>query len=958
MPFNLSTRHKKMTAWRGRARSGEEPAAYRVVPQGEPTTLGSDWEVAAGGGMGGGAASSRYNSAALARDLSGASASDFDAYEFVRRLVAGSSGDGDGSLDADAALAALDGVEILLQRRRDIAVKDETRSRDELRHELHTAMRSRDEVNRAADAVASALPDGRVRATKAAKILADGVAPLAGLVQERARLVTARDLVRLLGKRGDGGGGGEGLGIVRASEILALMRREERGGTLNRVLDAEDCGRAVEELSRCENELAARLGDGLRKGGGLRECAIAAGNLGREVEFLTTYMDRMDVFAGDCPLLSGDLIERTDDASGSELIAVLVAMRWECTSALRAFLPVAFNSFPRPLEALSMLVNKLFHEKLVRTATHVLVTLREYAANVDHRARRVRESMEVAMDMDFGSGNLCDTGKALEMEVEAADLLSLDVRGRLVHATTGLIKTLTSALHELIEVCSSADVVPSKSFNNESILSVSPQARRNAALEQFSGTLTDLGCFVRRQLRNYAVLEKEWLEQKVEMAFGEVSKLDAYASQLTRATISDAEAYTRYRSKFSPTASAFVTMTDTAMGTTLECLRRASTMLMMSIQVGSLMGNGKLQGSEMIECDGFKEAGLGLDCLVGEGVVKQGDEDINSLMLSMVENVVQTYLGNCESILQAANHLIPTSEHSSAQHETWASGVSPLSTYIEAIGSISEADGNVDNMLAKLVLDDVTIEPLALAPVVNDVLSSMQTTVRSEARRELTLGLKRLALDIKLGVESALSAAGRRLNSILGAPGAFEAYCDGGDGEIQKRVSTETEPTMAFVTASIFIERQLQACRAALSRSNVEYVSVIMAEKVRDVVIEHWARCRGPFSKLGALLLMVNARSIVRSFAANEKASRVISVLSVLAQLHFDSGDEIWATLERGALANVGASAILKVLEKRADLDSNTVSKIKDVLLVSDGDDDSHDDDEQDVRWRLGAAHT
>lgn len=944
-----------MAAWRGRARSGEEPVAFRRVPAGEPTTVGSDWELALGPRSSDAPTrSSRYNSAALARDLSGATAPDFNCTNFVRRLLAELNDRPtaaprvmDGSLDADAALAALDAVEFMLQRRRDLAVRDEAGARDALRQELHGALRQRDEVTRAADAVAEALPGARARASGAAGALDKAVAPLAKLVARRARLATARDTVRLL----DGGG----LNIVRASEILALLRKEERKGTIARVLDEEDAERAKGELRRCEDELAARL-DGV---GMLRECAMAAHNLEREDDFIGRVVERQPVFALVAPIVSRTALERGDDAGAAELVGVLAGVRWECASALRNFVAVAMASFPNPVLALGAFVGRLVGDRLLGTATHVLVSIRGYETEVGRRAAEMRIAMENEME---------DSDRMVR-KCEEADDVCLAVGRRVVYCTTGIVKTLTSAVHELIELCLNAETRPVNKFGKDG--KVADAVSNGAAMRHFSGSFAELRQFVQRQQRGYAVLEKQWVERKVAKVFVQIAAIDTYASQLNHVVVSDADAFNRYRARFSKTASHFVDMTKRSIASSLESLQRASTMVMLALQVDSLLKAGDVESTtHASEVDTESAAGESNERATSnqdtEVAIYEQDE-LKTLISSIAHGLVQTYLTNSETLLQAASHLLPNSRNAANQYEVWSSGSSPMSSYVEAIGALSKADAYMHRFLSDVVLDDVTIEPLSLAPVENDVLTSIQVRIRTEARHELIRGLKRLALDTRLGVEAAASAAGVQVAAMLATPGALDAYTDvarapprGGIGRGLHRVSRsglETEPTMPFVTASLFVERQLQASRIALCRNNAEYVGVVLAERVRDVVIQHWAVCRGPFSKLGALLLMVNARAMVRAFATSAKGAAVISVLSVLAQLHFDSGDEIWAALEGGGLARLGASTILKVLEKRQDLEERTVRKIKDVLLVSETEDqDNGEDEERSVPWDVSTS--
>lgn len=326
------------------------------------------------------------------------------------------------------------------------------------------------------------------------------------------------------------------------------------------------------------------------------------------------------------------------------------------------------------------------------------------------------------------------------------------------------------------------------------------------------------------------------------------------------------------------------------------------------------------------------------------------DQQLNDLITSISYSLVQNYLANAETLLQAASYLLPTTGSSAKREELWSPGSSPLSAYVEAIGALTNSDRLLDDFLANIVLDNVASERLPLAGAIDtEIANSVQVKIRNEIRRELISGLKDLAVDAKVGVEAAVSAVGTQLLSILSAPGALDAYAsvnetsNAATWNRTERVNSglENEPSMPFITASSFIEQQLLACRAALTGNNLEYLTVCMAETVRDVVIQHWSRCKGPFSKTGALLLMVNARAVVRAFPAGSRSSEIVSVLSVLAQLHFDSPDEIWGTLESDSLARIKTSAILKALEKRADLDRKALQKISDALYVGNDDEDS-----------------
>ena len=182
----------------------------------------------------------RYNSAALARDLSGAHAADFDDYEFVRGLLGEV-----GELDGNAALSALDGVEHMLRKRRAIAASDEAFAREQLRVELRHGLRKRDEALRVIEVAGK-----HGEAGESVVDLRNAMAVLDERVMEHSRLCDARDVVRLLQ--------GEEMSVERSTEILALLRMEDRKGTLVQVLGDEKHQEAKLLIDRAEEQLALR----------------------------------------------------------------------------------------------------------------------------------------------------------------------------------------------------------------------------------------------------------------------------------------------------------------------------------------------------------------------------------------------------------------------------------------------------------------------------------------------------------------------------------------------------------------------------------------------------------------------------------------------------------------------------------------------------------------------------
>ncbi len=142
-----------MVAWRGRVRSGDEPAAFRIDRHGEPETYASDWDLQFGPrSTDVPSRTSRYSSrtANVIPDMHGVNSINFKAHEFVQRMLeeradkplrSVHTGHGDNSFDADSALAALDSIEYVLQKRRDIALKDEQGAREDLRQQLHSSLK-------------------------------------------------------------------------------------------------------------------------------------------------------------------------------------------------------------------------------------------------------------------------------------------------------------------------------------------------------------------------------------------------------------------------------------------------------------------------------------------------------------------------------------------------------------------------------------------------------------------------------------------------------------------------------------------------------------------------------------------------------------------------------------------------------------------------------------------------
>ena len=231
--------------------SDEEPAAIRYVPNAVTSRSSLDWvPTTAKTRDASPVRATRYSSAALARDLSGAHDADFDTYEFVRKLL------GDvGELDGNAALVALDGVEHMLRKRRKIAARDVTVAREELRHALRGAVRLREESVDIANTASKKHSGIDAKSITATIKLNSAIETLTEIVSERVRLGEARDIVDLL--RSDN----IEMDDERATEILALLRVEERKGTFAQVLSKELSDDASRRLDHFEREMAIRISE-------------------------------------------------------------------------------------------------------------------------------------------------------------------------------------------------------------------------------------------------------------------------------------------------------------------------------------------------------------------------------------------------------------------------------------------------------------------------------------------------------------------------------------------------------------------------------------------------------------------------------------------------------------------------------------------------------------------------
>lgn len=895
-----------MSSWMERVPSDEEPAALRRVPRGEP--IGNDWPRSPRSH----GSTSRYNSVALARDLNGATALDFNAYDFVRTLLDkyDLADIGDGELDANASLAALDGIEALLRRRRDIAARDESVSREDLRTALRAALKCREDTEHVADNVDTALSRTTLQAGDAAENLRNTVLPLSKLVERRRKLEEARDLVRLLDADE------AGLNIVRASEVLKSLREEHRKGALKNILNPEDAAAAVVGLERCENELIESLAAGIRKKSDdasssndglllsasvLYDFATAACNLEKEDEFIEAYIDQLPIFAaGEADIetvleeINGKPIRTDKDAI--EIVNILLKARWECSAALREFVPMATEAFPHPLKAWAHLTGRLFEDKISPIAQRILEI--------------VNSNQE-----EFENDNL-------------------DVRKLNVEVFSRVLRITACSVHDLIELCVIA--------NEEVTDASSPLAgsiRREVVRKNFNNVLSELSAFIIGQLVWYIPAERSWAMKKAYMhAFAEVKEIE-----IRPMSFENDDAYSRFRSEFLRVAKKHQDMTVEATNSSLESMQRVASLLVLCVQLSELCDDEQDNG---IQKDGDEDDDMGttttpahlqLIALLHVAPFEKAAQELVELIEQISGGLLQCYLNNSETLLQGASHLVPTKSDTATRFESlWEDGLSPLSACVEVIGAMSGSDKYMENFLKTITLDEEKFDsmPLASASTADNghskcaMLHAVEEKIRIEHHREFNSGTRRLAIDTRADIDAAVGTVGTHLEEEYFTD--YNAYLAVGDTIYGDDTASSGEASMAFVRASMVIDRQLGTCKSALAGEELDTVISSLAEVVRDAVVAYWVKCKGPFT----LKVLLDARAIVNAFPAGAKGKKSIEVVAVLAQMHFDSVDEIWGTLESGTLPNICGDSILSILNKRNDLKARDRQKIRDVLFI------------------------
>lgn len=894
----------------------------------------------------------------VAPDLSSAT---FSAHDFLQRVLSERYertsrpthlpvlGD---SFDADAALAALDTVESALRRQREVAKHDEEVARDELRRALHLSAKKREHLTRAADAVSTNISKFGDAGRQSASALTSDVSVLKATADQMASLQDARDLVSLLSTESSE------LDAVRVSRLLSKARQYIDDGSLANLLSSEDMRAAQDEIAHCEDELSLSIELWMRNaidsGNSqiVRECATAAEELSISQGFIDSYISH--IFALDHPDPPGKIRARMglENVSSLEMLQKFRVVCWETVNSVGEIIPTVCESFSSPSQTLISVLRMLTQRKIVPVAEKIISTLlsRVTLASPLDNYRAEDSSLSDLSTTQTAHGpveafrNLAVSDEKERWRDRAGRAVA--ERREFLVACTEVFRAMAKLKAELLTQCS----IPSVDSVGE-LLDRGPDPFRT---------------FANKWVTEYLRCEKAWIDQQFGTAFFDITRVEAHAHRLAPRQASDAAAYHRYRAFYAQISSRYHQMTRNAIESTHESLCRAASVLGPTVASQETSENEfpstKAKPSPFLTHDvqalpsrqsesaiGMKSARRQISFTddVHESLTSkcetarspQTAPNVTQALRAILDALVMCYLANSETILQAAGHLLPMSESDKKLQELWVSGVSPLTAYMQAIEVLARSNELLDEFL-------LTLEPSDHVPELSsqsmasekDLNTLLPQGTRELLHRELTTGLSDLGMEAQVGVRAAVASLRAHLFSMLSTQDTKRAYksldpCDGTINETDQSsahsgLGIDVEASPAFMTASTFIEQQLQSVLSSIHSGNREFVVSELSLITKEAVLHCWCSCEGQISVAGALQLVADGRAMARVFRNHRETASAVECLPAVGQLFLESADDLWRCVESKSLADIEARTLVQLLQKREDHHCERVVKV------------------------------
>lgn len=258
---------------------------------------------------------------------------------------------------------------------------------------------------------------------------------------------------------------------------------------------------------------------------------------------------------------------------------------------------------------------------------------------------------------------------------------------------------------------------------------------------------------------------------------------------------------------------------------------------------------------------------------------------------------------------------------------------------MQAVDILSRSNEVLDDFLLTLEMTDHVSEVSTPSMMPDDDLSKyVPHQTRELLHRELTIGLSDLGVEAQVGVRAAVASVRARLFAMLSTPDAKRAYTshvgdDRSNGKIEgdpahSTVGLDIEPSPAFMSASTFIEQQLQSLLSNVHGGNREFVISELSVITKEVVLNCWCSCEGPLPLSGALQLVGDGRAMTRVFQNHRETAVVVECLPAVGQLFLESAEELWKCVESKSLATVEARTLVELLKKREDRHAERVVKV------------------------------
>lgn len=342
-----------------------------------------------------------------------------------------------------------------------------------------------------------------------------------------------------------------------------------------------------------------------------------------------------------------------------------------------------------------------------------------------------------------------------------------------------------------------------------------------------------------------------------------------------------------------------------------------------------------------------------------DGVCSSGE--MKAFVRELLGNLVMNYLANVETLLQAATHLLPVCEADAKMAQLWMSGASPLTAYTQAIEILAKSNELVDEFvmclnntnpqsssfdLAGIGLDDDVNGEEATVVSKKSLIQLVPLEIRQVLHEELASGLQDLSAEAQIGVQAAISSLRARLFAMLTTKQATGVYTIkeesdekaissalGGLGGVigfddLAEVSVGAEPSEAFISASTFVEQQLQSVVSSMSGENKEFVISEMCAVTREAVLDCWCHIDGVVCTSGALQMMEDGKTMARVFREHVAAANMLKFLPVVGQMYLEAPEDLWCYVDSPALSTIDAGIICRLLNKREDFDSAQVTKV------------------------------